>query len=217
VPEKGETNLANETTPLQLVATPASTSELDLHEIQGDILIGLQKKWERFVFFSITDAPAFKNVLRSSIAPRITSSQLVLQREFLLQTRKLRGETGQLPLPGVNLGFTQSGLQTLLPGVDLTDPSFAAGGTANANDVGDPVDQNRRPTTWDPQFLGATIHGVFLITGGTEDEVDTEWSALSSMLGGPPRLLTTAREMCGLDQRQGTSTSAGKTASRSRG
>jgi hypothetical protein len=119
-PRQPTTILArSDTTPFRLVATPASTSDLDLHEIQGDILIGLQKRWERFVFFSISDVPAFKGALRSTIAARITSSQLVLQREFLLQSRKMQGRTDLLPLVGVNLGFTQAGLKTLLPDLDL--------------------------------------------------------------------------------------------------
>ena len=186
-PRQPTTILArSDTTPFRLVATPASTSDLDLHEIQGDILIGLQKRWERFVFFSISDVPAFKGALRSTIAARITSSQLVLQREFLLQSRKMQGRTDLLPLVGVNLGFTQAGLKTLLPDLDLAgfDEAFVAGGKENAKDLGDPVDQNGEPTTWDPTFFAAAIHGVFLITGGTEDEVDAEWITLSGVLGG---------------------------------
>jgi hypothetical protein len=130
-PEQKETIMANhpaatiarnDTTPLQLVPTLAASSALNLREIQGDILIGLQKKWERFVFFSINDVAAFKRVLRSTIAPRITTTELVHQRELLLQTRKMQGQTGLLPLVGVNIGFAQTGIQTLLPGVDLQVP-----------------------------------------------------------------------------------------------
>jgi Dyp-type peroxidase family len=174
----------NEMTPLQLTATPASSSTLELHEIQGDILIGLQKKWERFVFFSISDVAAFKRVLRSAIASRITTTALVHQREVLLQTRKMQAQSGLLPLAGVNIGLTHAGIQTLLPGVDLADASFVAGGRAQAGALGDPVNQNGQPTTWDPQFLAATIHGVFLITGGTEGEVNAEWNTLRGVIGG---------------------------------
>jgi Dyp-type peroxidase family len=192
-PEQKETIMANhpaatiarnDTTPLQLVPTLAASSALNLREIQGDILIGLQKKWERFVFFSINDVAAFKRVLRSTIAPRITTTELVHQRELLLQTRKMQGQTGLLPLVGVNIGFAQTGIQTLLPGVDLADTSFVAGGRAQASAVGDPVDQNGQPTTWAAQFLSATIHGVLLITGGTEAEVDAEWDTLRGFIGG---------------------------------
>jgi Dyp-type peroxidase family len=123
-------------------------------------------------------------VLRSTIAPRITTTELVHQRELLLQTRKMQGQAGLLPLVGVNIGFTQAGIQTLLPGVDLADTSFAAGARAQAGAIGDPVDQNSQPTTWDAQFLAASVHGVLLITGGTEAEVDAEWAALRSLIGG---------------------------------
>ncbi len=170
-------------TPLQLTATPASSSDLDLSEIQGDILIGLQKKWEKFVFFSINDVVAFKQILRSTIAPRITTTELVHQRELLIQTRKIQYQGGLLPLVGVNIGFTHAGIQILLPGVDLADTSFVAGARARAGFISDPVDQNDQPSTWDAQFLAATIHGVFLITGGTNTEVDAEWNTLRGFIG----------------------------------
>jgi len=59
--------MSNETTPQRLLATPVSTPELpalNLHEIQGDVLIGLQKNYERFIFFEIAEVAAFKSALR---------------------------------------------------------------------------------------------------------------------------------------------------------
>jgi Dyp-type peroxidase family len=180
--------MAKDLTPLQLEATPSFASQLELHEIQGDVLIGLQKRWERFVFFSINNVLAFKTALRSAIAPRITTTLLVHQRELQIRHRQEQGHTDLLPLVGVNLGFTQAGIQTLLPGVDLGDASFAKGGLPQAAFLGDPVDQNNQPTTWDQQFLTASIHGVFLTTGSTKDEVDKEWNSLRDILGGAATL-----------------------------
>jgi hypothetical protein len=44
---------------------------LDLDEIQGDVLLGLQKFFERFLFFEIADVIAFKAALRTQLAPRV--------------------------------------------------------------------------------------------------------------------------------------------------
>ena len=66
--------MSNETTPQRLLATPVSAPELpalDLHEIQGDVLIGLQKNYERFIFFKIVDVTVFKSALRKRIAQEI--------------------------------------------------------------------------------------------------------------------------------------------------
>jgi hypothetical protein len=71
------------------------------------------------------------------IVPRITTTELVHQRELLLQARKTQGQTGLLPLVGVNIGFTQDGIQTLLSGVDVGDASFNSGARAQAG--GEPL------------------------------------------------------------------------------
>jgi len=63
--------MSNETTPQRLLAAPVSTPELpalNLHEIQGDVLIGLQKNYERFIFFKIVEVAAFKSALRKHLA-----------------------------------------------------------------------------------------------------------------------------------------------------
>jgi hypothetical protein len=47
---------------------------LDPDAIQGDILLGLQKLLERFVFFEIGDVPAFQLTLRGDLAGRIITT-----------------------------------------------------------------------------------------------------------------------------------------------
>ena len=87
--------MSNETTPQRLLATPVSTPELpdlNLHEIQGDVLIGLQKNYERFIFFKIAEVAAFKSALRKHIAHRITSTLTVKAREFQLRDQDERRE-----------------------------------------------------------------------------------------------------------------------------
>ena len=44
---------------------------IHVDDIQGDILLGSQKIYERIIFFTITDAPSFKKILRTDNGPLI--------------------------------------------------------------------------------------------------------------------------------------------------
>jgi Dyp-type peroxidase family len=167
--------------------TASAVTNIDLDQIQGDVLIGLQKFAEQFLFFEIKDTPGFKALLRKKIAHRITTTRTVQEREFHLRDHKNQGNTAPLPNIGVNLGFTAGGIGKLIPatnnGKTLGDASFATGAKGQAKSLGDPVDGGGNPTTWVPEFLNATIDGVFLITGGSDAVVSAEAKALLSILG----------------------------------
>jgi hypothetical protein len=64
---------------------------LDPNDIQGDIVIGLQKDAENFIFFKIADKFAFKGLLKQHVVGRITSAELVHQRELTIQRRPKLG------------------------------------------------------------------------------------------------------------------------------
>jgi Dyp-type peroxidase family len=177
--------MSNSLTPQNLTAQAVSSIELD--QIQGDVLIGLQKFVEQFLFFQIKDVPGFKALLKRKIAQRITTTRTVQEREFHLRDHKNQGNTTPLPNIGVNLSFTASGIAKLIPatnnGQALADASFAAGAKKKAPALGDPVDGAGNPTTWLPAFLNATIDGIFLITGGTDTGVNAEANKLLGILG----------------------------------
>jgi len=177
--------MTNALTPQNLTAN--TVPNIDLDQIQGDVLIGLQKLAEQFLFFQIKDVAGFKTMLRKQIAHRITTTRTVQEREFHLRDHKDQGNTTPLPNIGVNLAFTAGGIGKLMPatnnGTTLGDASFAAGAKGQAKSLGDPVDAAGNPTTWVPQFLNAAIDGVFLITGGTDAGVNTEANKLLGILG----------------------------------
>ena len=177
--------MSNALTPQNLTA--ASVSNIDLDQIQGDVLIGLQKFVEQFLFFEIKDVVAFKTLLRKKISHRITTTRMVKEREFHLRDHKDQGDKTPLPNIGVNIAFTAAGIGKLLPatnnGQTLGDASFAAGAKAQAKSLGDPVDGAGTPTTWVLQFLDASIDGAFLITGGTEALVNAEANKVLAILG----------------------------------
>ncbi|MGO9272538.1 MAG: Dyp-type peroxidase [Terriglobia bacterium] len=164
-----------------LSSAPGSPA-LDLDEIQGDVLLGLQKFFERFLFFEIADVSAFKAALGIQLASRVTSTTTVQAREAQLQSLANQGSADVLPNVGLNLGFTQSGIQKLVPGANLNDASFAAGAAAQAVALGDPIN-GQVPANWLAAFLAGTIDGVFLITGGTEDAVNCEANEVLGILG----------------------------------
>ena len=178
--------MSNETTPQRLLATPVSTPELpalNLHEIQGDVLIGLQKNYERFIFFKIAEVAAFRSALRKHIAHRITSTLTVKAREFQLRDHKTNGGKEPLPLVGLNLGFTNTGIQKLLQGTELGDVSFDKGAAVLAPTLGDAHDGTGKLVNWKPEFLSNNIDGVFLVTGGTQAAVDGEANHVLGILG----------------------------------
>lgn len=63
--------MTNALTPQNLTAN--TVTNIDLDQIQGDVLIGLQKLAEQFLFFQIKDVAGFKTILRKQIAHRITN------------------------------------------------------------------------------------------------------------------------------------------------
>jgi Dyp-type peroxidase family len=175
--------MADDLTPQQVLADPQAqpgAPPLDLDEIQGDVLLGLQKFFQRFVFFEITKTPAFKTVLHDRIVQRVTTTRVVQLREFQLRDHKAHGHKEKLPEIGLSLSFTKDGIQKLVPGADLGDASFTSGAKAQAPSLNDPAGLS----TWLPQFLTAPIDGVFFVTGGTKVAVDAEVNNVLNLLSG---------------------------------
>jgi Dyp-type peroxidase family len=183
---------------LPAAVLPQDSATLNLDEIQGDVLVGMQKRYERFVFFAIADVAGFKAAVRDLVLPEITTTRTVVEREHELASRKAAGKTDVLPLVGTNVGFTQTGINKLLgAATPMGDSSFQAGAAARAasktnvnppdgspptKPINDPVDASGKLTTWLPPFLG-DVDGVFLITGGTASAVDHQFAYLRTSLG----------------------------------
>ncbi len=189
--------MANETTPQQL-STLNPPVGLQLEDIQGDVLLGLQKFFEGFLFFEIKDVDAFRHAVHHKIVRRITTSHTVRLREFELRDHKTQGSKERIPMTGLNVGFTSEGVKKLAGTADLGDSSFEAGAKARAADqsvvqpagapaptlpINDPRDDAGNLTTWIPPFLNGAIDGAFLITGGTEEAVDRETEEVLRILG----------------------------------
>ena len=167
-----------------LPAAPVQPA-LDLEQIQGDVVIGLQKNYEAFVFFEIKNVAEFKDKLRNVLVERITTSKTVQERDTELRALKNSKLKLLLPLVGFNIAFTKCGVDKLCPGVDLGDTSYASGARDRAAAIQDPVDAQTppQPATWLPKFAAAAIDGVMLVTAGTQDDLDEEVHAIVALLG----------------------------------
>lgn len=158
--------------------------QLDVDQIQGDILIGLQKDFEWFVGFSIADMPAFRHFLKT-LAPRLTTTRKVLEREFIIKQQKKVGTKQILNFSGINIGFTAAGLSAL--GVadlaKIKDPSFKTGLAAQSAGLGDPTGGDGAPANWRLGKPTDKLHGLVLITGPTQASVDATLKEVRELAG----------------------------------
>lgn len=181
-------------TPQQLLPSSATSPQLPLDDIQGDVIIGLQKKWQRFVFFTISpnNLAGFKAALRGPILKAVTTAERAREREGELRDHKLAVAAGSVPpsgllvpMIGLNIAFTHSGLTKLLPGASIDGPGMQALSKTPADIAracGDAMNGNA-PAEWDQAFLNAQIDGVLLITGASRDEVEGAWAKLQVEIG----------------------------------
>ncbi|QRV75637.1 Dyp-type peroxidase family [Ceratobasidium sp. AG-Ba] len=142
---------------------PPTTPAIDVENIQGDIVIGLPKKKEEFVFFVIKNAEQFKKALpRLKIA---TTGDVQRALKAIDEGRKQRpGELVHLPF--LNIAFSQQGLNALGIKDNIGDTAFTHGQLADAETLGDQGTQT--DTGFDPKWQTAFKHridGVLLAAG----------------------------------------------------
>ncbi|KAA1134498.1 hypothetical protein PGTUg99_000534 [Puccinia graminis f. sp. tritici] len=98
-----------------------SSSRVDLKNVQGDVIIGLQKRQEAFWFGTLRSDPSsiegFRKNLKTHLLPLITTTQGVIDAQKVIddhQRKQKKGEAKQwLPITHVNLGFAYNGLKKL--------------------------------------------------------------------------------------------------------
>ena len=135
---------------------PISQMSVPVDEIQGDVLVGLQKKAEIFIFFTIQDVARFRTSLKAAMG-HIT---------FLRKTAAYEIATPGTPEKALvvkaNIAFSHPGLNKLgLGDTAGVDPSFVAGARASAGALGD-----KPGTDWLPEYASETFDGVLLARVG---------------------------------------------------
>jgi len=154
---------------------------LDLDNIQGDVVVGLQKDCEVFLFFKIVDPPLFKKSMRLHVVSRITTARLAHRRELVLRSRKgLYRKIGDA-MRGLNIGFTKDGLTEIIgAGRPRLDPAFekGAGNRETIEKLHDPPSSD-----WLKEFVSDRIDGILLITGPSRSVVRLYQKDLLRFLG----------------------------------
>jgi Dyp-type peroxidase family len=155
----------------ELLPPPSSDPALPLDDIQGDILVGLTKTAEVFVFFEIADVSAFKTALRSVAKRNVTSVKDVRDDDVRIKKAKeaaarYKKDPGQLKIRHLNIAFSASGLEKLTRGsLPALPQEFRDGAASRASGLHDPVDDAGRPSSWDPEFDEARQNGLLIATG----------------------------------------------------
>src|SRR5690348_13346738 len=136
---------------------------LSLNDIQGDVLEGLPKNVENYLFFKITNPVSYKSSAGQYLTRKVTTAEEVHQQELALERKKKLGQRNGQPFHGLNLGFTKEGVTQLLgTSRPKMDPSFERG--ADHSDTAAALNDPPR-SRWLPKFVADRIDGVFLITG----------------------------------------------------
>ncbi len=187
------------------VSQPADPA-IAVDEIQGDVLIGLPKKAQVFVFFSITDRAAFKTAFAKSLLDEVTTTHQAQQQMEQIAAAKKAGDTALLPIFGFNVGFTNHGIALLAGGTDGMDGSFVAGAKQRALEpelflkigMNDPQDAAGALSTWHPKYLADDkLHGVMMFTGpqcdAVEERADDALAALGAAVAEVRREVGTVR------------------------
>ena len=159
-----------------------SEEQLDLDQIQGDILVGLQKEAELFVGFRIANAARFKRFLAGL---HLTTAREALLAEDQIAAFKRDGGTGRLDIRGINIGFTRDGLEKLgVPKLgQIKDPSFKAGLAKRSLDLGDPPTGGASAASWRVGTGADGLDGMLIITGKDGTTVETMLQAVSRAAG----------------------------------
>ncbi|KAI0869682.1 hypothetical protein GGS24DRAFT_511698 [Hypoxylon argillaceum] len=145
----------------------ATPSPLDLNNVQGDILEGLGKKNESFLFFRIKagQASPFREHLRSIIPLITTTTEAKAFHQTLSHGKKEARKNGK-PFPliensAVNIAFSQTGLEALGITDDIGDAGFKDGMLKDTSGLGDDL------TLWDDKFK-TEIHGVIVVCANSK-------------------------------------------------
>jgi Dyp-type peroxidase family len=155
----------------ELLPPPPSDPPLPLDDIQGDILVGLTKTAEVFVFFEIRDVSTFKTTLRSVARRNVTSVQDVQNDDSRIKEAKEaaarhKKNPTRLKIRHLNIAFSARGLEKLAAGsLQKLPQEFRDGAASRAAQLHDPVNNAGKPSSWEPGFDEARQDGVLITTG----------------------------------------------------
>ena len=142
----------------------STEEQLELADIQGDVLLGLQKDAELFVGFAILDVARFKRFLKGL---HVTTGVDVKRADAAIRAAKANGSQDRLDIRGVNIGFTFDGLGKLgAPGIaGIGDAAFKDGLAKRSPTLNDPPDGPGKLSDWLVGNGAGPLDGIVLLTG----------------------------------------------------
>ncbi|KUJ16039.1 Dyp-type peroxidase [Mollisia scopiformis] len=162
-------------------ATAITLPPVDLHNIQGDILPGLPKKFEAYWFLQIRDdrVKEFRCNLYK-LLPLITSAaQAMRDQDQIDHWKRSSPPEGQLlKLSGVNISFSHKGLVKMGIADPVNDTTTDPFQTGMFNDIANLDDQVEK---WLPDFK-QEIHCLIFITGESLATVHERYAELKWIL-----------------------------------
>jgi len=170
---------------------------LDLKNIQGDILSGLPKKTQLYIFIDIVDVKQFRHRLLAFI-PKIKTVAEVLEDRKKIEEHKRKKVPGWHKIVGVNISISHKGFVKL--GID--DKSLATAGPTDPYIIGqeqdalknlnDPKSADGKTPAWDPHFL-KDIHAVILISGDSHGTTNEKKAEIDEIFGSSIKEVITIR------------------------
>jgi Dyp-type peroxidase family len=156
--------------------------QIELDQIQGDILVGLQKEAQLFVGFAIADVTKFKRFLA---AIHLTTGREAILAEDRIKACRTNGGKGLLDIRGVNIAFSAQGLKKLgVPDVDkIADKSFLDGLAVRSPTLNDPPEGPGAVRNWRVGNGTGELDGLLIITGRGKDEVHAVMADLDQAAG----------------------------------
>ncbi|KAI5475358.1 hypothetical protein MNV49_001589 [Pseudohyphozyma bogoriensis] len=170
-------------------STPPKPTPFD--DVQGDVIIGLQKRVQAFIFFSVTEVDAFRHILKHKIAPKVATTVTVQEAAQRIAAARSGGSRVWLPLTLFNVAFTAVGVKKLL-GVDDDKmqenfpgaTAFLAGQQADAvKNLADTLKTDQTLANWKDEYLGRKIDGVLLVTAEKLSALEREINELLEIIG----------------------------------
>ena len=125
----------------------------------------MKKPKELFYFFHINDATLFKAALRRNVISLVTS------------TAQIISPPSNQPLAFLNIAFSHTGLTALGVWDFLGDATFTGGQWADAPNLNDDTSK------WEDVWKDGGIHGVFLIGGDDQSNIDNLLSTITGFFG----------------------------------
>lgn len=152
----------------------AADPEIDLADIQGNVLAGFNKDYQRLLFFRLGDTGRARAWVATLVDETATTEEVLAFNDLFRRARARRGAEVSTPQASwLNVAFTHPGLAALgVPDTELsTFPgAFREGMAARAQLLGD-VDESA-PARWVGPFASSDVHGLLLLAADAPAAVD---------------------------------------------